>query len=77
VLLTASNAAGSLSAILLLTVTLDPPPVPIEAWRIAHFGASALNPDIAGDVADPDGDGVNNLLEYTSGTDPLRADVSP
>jgi poly(3-hydroxybutyrate) depolymerase len=77
VLLTASNAAGSLSAILLLTVTLDPPPVPIEAWRVAHFGASALNPDIAGDVADPDGDGVNNLLEYTSGTDPLRADVSP
>jgi poly(3-hydroxybutyrate) depolymerase len=75
--ITASNSAGSLSATLVLTVTLDPPVVPIEAWRLAHFGASALNPDVAGDAADPDGDGVNNLLEYTNGTDPLKADVSP
>jgi poly(3-hydroxybutyrate) depolymerase len=74
--LTASNSAGSLSAILVLTITLDPPVVPIEAWRSAHFGASALNPDVAGDAADPDGDGVNNLLEYTNGTDPLKADAS-
>jgi poly(3-hydroxybutyrate) depolymerase len=77
VLLTASNSAGSLSAILVLTVTLDPPPVPIEAWRVAHFGASATNADIAGDAADPDADGVNNLFEYTNGTDPLKADVAP
>jgi poly(3-hydroxybutyrate) depolymerase len=76
ILMTAGNSAGSLSAILVLTITLDPPVVLIEAWRLAHFGASATNLDIAGDSADPDGDGVNNLLEYTNGTDPLAADAS-
>jgi poly(3-hydroxybutyrate) depolymerase len=75
--ITAGNSAGSISATLTLTVTLDPPVVPIEAWRSAHFGASAINPAIAGDAADPDGDGINNLLEYTNGTDPLKADATP
>ena len=60
----------------MLTVTLTPPVIPLEAWRLAHFGASQTNADIAGDTADPDGDGVNNLLEYTNGTDPLGAEVS-
>jgi hypothetical protein len=75
ILLTAGNSAGSTSATLVLTVTPDPPVIPIEVWRSAHFGASATNPDIAGDWADPDGDGASNLLEYTRGTDPLAADV--
>jgi poly(3-hydroxybutyrate) depolymerase len=75
IIISASNSVGSTSAILVLTVTLDPPVVPLEAWRSAHFGASATNPDIAGDLADPDGDGVSNLLEYTNSTDPLVADA--
>lgn len=74
ILLTAGNSAGSTSATLALTVTLTAPVVPIEVWRTAHFGASATNLNSAGDSADPDGDGANNLLEYTVGTDPLRAD---
>ena len=76
-LITASNSAGSVSATLTVTVTSTPPVVPIDAWRAAHFGASQTNPEIAGDAADPDGDGMNNLLEYTNDTDPLAADVSP
>jgi hypothetical protein len=72
-----SNSAGSTSATLVLTVALTPPVISIEAWRSIHFGASATNPDIAGDAADPDGDGLNNLLEYTNGTDPLAADATP
>jgi len=72
-----SNSAGSTSATLVLTVTLIPPVIPIDSWRSAHFGASAANPDVAGDSADPDGDGANNLLEYTRGTDPLAADPLP
>jgi poly(3-hydroxybutyrate) depolymerase len=71
-----ANSAGGTSATLLLTLTTTPVVVPIEAWRLEHFGASAGSPDVAGDAADPDGDGVNNLLEYTDGTDPLEADVS-
>ncbi len=75
ILLTAGNSAGSTSATLVLTVTREPPVIAIEAWRAAHFGASATNTDIAGDGADPDGDGVNDLLEYTHGTDPLTTAV--
>jgi hypothetical protein len=71
-----ANSAGGTSATLLLTLTTTPAVVPIEAWRLEHFGASAINPDVAGDAADPDGDGVNNLLEYSNGTDPLKADAS-
>ena len=70
----ASNTAGNTSAILALTVTLTQPVIPIDSWRSAHFGASEINPDIAGDLADPDGDGATNLLEYTNCTDTLAVD---
>jgi poly(3-hydroxybutyrate) depolymerase len=75
IIIAANNSAGSTSAILVLTVTVDPPVISIEAWRTAHFGASATDPDVGGDLADPDGDGANNLLEYNSGTDPLAANA--
>ncbi len=41
-----------------------------EAWRETRFGPDAANPALAGDNADPDGNGVNNLLEYAFGLDP-------
>ncbi len=45
----------------------------IAAWRQTHFGS----PDATGDAlneADPDGDGVANLLEYALAGDPLVAE---
>jgi hypothetical protein len=51
--------------------------MPVASWRTAMFGASAYNSDIAGDSADPDDDGVPNLVEYAAGTDPLAADAVP
>jgi poly(3-hydroxybutyrate) depolymerase len=67
----AANSAGHTSRVLTLTVTDTPPPISIDAWRLAHFGASATDPSIAGDMADPDGDGYTNLAEFNAGSDPL------
>lgn len=45
------------------------PYTPSENWRLANFGSIA-NTGNAADTADPDKDGLNNLLEYALGTDP-------
>jgi len=46
-----------------------------NAWRAARFSAAELaQPAISGDTADPDGDGLNNLLEYAFDRNPRRAD---
>lgn len=41
-----------------------------DAWQVQHFG---LNNPQAGPAVDPDGDGQNNLFEYTAGTVPVQA----
>jgi hypothetical protein len=43
-------------------------------WKSFHFGANATNALVAGDLADPDGDGILNLFEYALGSDPTAAD---
>ena len=73
IVIAATNTAGSISATLTLTVTAAPPAVPISQWLRTRFGASANNPALAGDLADPDGDGLQNLIEYAFGRDPLAA----
>jgi hypothetical protein len=47
---------------------------PFEKWRQNKFGANAGNPAIAGDNADPDGDGMSNILEYGFNLDPMALD---
>ena len=50
---------------------------PWDAWRFAHFSASELtNAAISGELADPEGDGVVNLLEYAGNLDPKIADAT-
>jgi len=46
---------------------------PVDDWRWDNFGPDANNPAIAGDAADPDGDGIPNLAEYGMGLDPKTA----
>lgn len=50
---------------------------PLQQWRLTHFGVNASNALIAGDQADPDGDGAPNLLEYAIGTSPLVKNTNP
>jgi hypothetical protein len=37
---------------------------PRDNWNYAYFGSNATNAAVSGDLADPDGDGAPNLLEY-------------
>lgn len=48
-----------------------PPSVIADEWK-THFFGDAASPNAA-DLADPDGDGVVNALEYFAGTDPTSA----
>lgn len=49
---------------------------PGETWRQQSFGDNWQDDAVAGDTADPDGDGVPNLLERAFGGDPNVADQS-
>ncbi len=51
-------------------------PTPVNQWKQDNFGANAGNAAIAGNLADPDGDGLNNLLEYALATNPLASNTS-
>jgi hypothetical protein len=46
-----------------------------NAWKQAQFGNSSTNPAVAGDLADPDTDGLCNLVEYGLGLNPWQANV--
>ena len=50
--------------------------VGIDLWKDTEFGPNANIPAIAGNNADPDGDGIVNLLEYALGLDPNSANAT-
>jgi hypothetical protein len=50
---------------------------PISAWKLMYFGADANNPAIAGDSADPQSDGMVNLMAYAYGLNPLVTNTNP
>ena len=50
---------------------------PTQNWRFAYFGANASNAAISGDTADPDHDGVCNLIEYALGSNPTSGSSRP
>jgi hypothetical protein len=51
---------------------------PIDAWRFARFdSAQLLDSSVSGDAADPDGDQLENLLEYALGREPFVRDPPP
>jgi hypothetical protein len=48
----------------------------ITSWRTACFSSQEIANGLAADSADPDGDGVNNLLEYALGGNPKGPDTN-
>ncbi|HVM62029.1 MAG TPA: hypothetical protein VMV72_14300 [Verrucomicrobiae bacterium] len=48
---------------------------PFNDWRLTEFGTNANNAAISGDSADPNGDGIVNVLEYALGLNPNASSV--
>jgi alpha-tubulin suppressor-like RCC1 family protein len=58
------------------TVTSQPSYTHLEQWRFANFG-SYDSVNSGADSADPDGDGLSNLMEYALGLSPNNSGVIP
>ncbi len=50
---------------------------PRDVWKQARFGTNAGSPAIAGDTADPDHNGISNLIEYALGAPAVNATSVP
>ncbi len=79
--LATDNLAFSLDSIRIDPLQLAPPQTPSEIWQAAHFtpaelANSALEASLWGMLADPDGDGSVNLLEYALAKNPRVSDTT-
>jgi hypothetical protein len=61
-----SYTGGTGNDVVLTRIT----PTPAQTWQGTNFGTNANNPLIAGNIADPDYDGIANLLERALGLNP-------
>jgi len=71
--ITATNHLAETSAP--LAVTVVPPPSAYESWLTTHFGPTP-DPADADALADPDHDGLPNLIEFATGILPKSPDGS-
>jgi kumamolisin len=58
------------------TVTITEPDT-YQSWKLTNFGSNAYVSSIGGDLADPNHNGVPNLLEYAFDSNPLQAGTNP
>ena len=73
---TVSASDGLLSASTSFSVTVTPD-APLTNWKQLYFGYTLNGLASATDTADPDGDGLPNLLEYALGGNPQQVSTAP
>ena len=74
---TVTLASGLASTFASANATVTIHDQPIDAWRFSHFSTAELaNPAISGDLADGEGDGIVNVVEYALNLDPKIVDVN-
>ncbi len=73
---TATKVDGNYGIVGFQIINTGPLETPHEAWRRIHFDTTADSGDAA-NTADPDGDGLANLLEYAFGENPMVANDGP
>jgi hypothetical protein len=70
-----TNIASALALQATAGLTISQPP--ISAWKLMYFGTNANDAAIAGDSADPNQDGIVNLLAYAYAFNPLVVNTNP
>ena len=72
---TATNLAGGVTGVFKIvggtTLVFDTVVPPLELWRQSFFGPAATDTGTAANLADPEFDGLVNLLEYALAGNPL------
>lgn len=76
IFLVLSNATGGASLGATANAVLTIQEGPYDIWKFTHFGANANNPAIAGNTANPTGDGIINILKYAFALDPNTTDTN-
>jgi hypothetical protein len=72
------NQRGKHTPTYTFNLTINQPATPLEIWTESFWTGSDLsNPDISGPNADPDGDGIENLLEFVFNLDPTKKESFP
>ena len=71
-----SNPTGGASLDAASTSVLTILEDPYDFWKFSYFGANDNNPAIAGNLADPAGDGIANILKYAFALDPNVRDTN-
>lgn len=74
--ITPFNANAKTVRVEAFSVVVDTGRTPLETWRAEQFAAGTTEAEMA-DAADPDGDGLPNLLEYALGGAPQDAGSRP
>ena len=69
----ATNSLGTAYSTTVLFTTLPEPRNTGEVWQQMQFGSDATNPLVSGWTADPDHDGVANLLERAFNLNPTQS----